>query len=47
MCSPIFSGDQAGMHQDEAPAAAHRVQVLQDHAGRCRHTRHQVVRLRR
>lgn len=26
--------DQARVHQDPAPAAAHRVQVLQDDAGR-------------
>jgi len=34
------------MHQDQAPAAAHRVQVLPDDAGRGRHPSDQVVRLR-
>ena len=30
---PNFSRNQAGVHQDEASAAAHRVQVLPYHAG--------------
>ena len=40
-----FSRHQAGMHQDEAPSAAHRVQVLSHNAGRRRNSRHQVVRI--
>ena len=35
------------MHQDKTPAAAHRVQVLPDHAGRSGNPHHQVVWVRR
>ena len=39
------SGDQTGVHQDQASSAPHRVEVLPDDAGRRRHPPDQVVRL--
>ena len=41
--SSLYSRHQTGMHQDETPPVAHRVQVLPDYAGWSWNPNHQMV----